>query len=238
MLIRVIDFETTGIPSNEASHAVCEVGWCDVVVENAEARISTGGHRLCDPGRPMPAEAMAVHHITDRDIATGGEAGRRACPPDVAFRRIMEDEPEIFAAHNAEFEKQFFGGGGKPWLCTYKAALRVWPDAPSHSNSVLRYWLGLNLDARHAMPPHRAGPDAFVTAHILVKLIEAGASIEDMLRWSTGPALLPRITFGKHRGAKWQDVPSDYLEWVANKSDLDADAKANARHHLKSRLAK
>jgi hypothetical protein len=26
-----------------------------------------------------------------------------------------------------------------PWICTYKCALRVWPDLDGHSNQELRY---------------------------------------------------------------------------------------------------
>ena len=51
-------------------------------------------------------------------------------------------------------------------------ALRVWPEAPRHSNQVLRYWRGMRLDHARAMPPHRAGPDAWVTAHILADLAQ------------------------------------------------------------------
>ncbi len=43
-------------------------------------------------------------------------------------------------------------------------AMHVWPDAPRHSNQVLRYWRNLVLDNALAMLPHRAGPDAWVTA--------------------------------------------------------------------------
>jgi exodeoxyribonuclease X len=237
MLLRVIDFETTGIPTEEDRHAVCEVGWADVVIgeDGTPSPVGSIGSRLCNPGRPMPVEALAVHHITDAMIAGGGEAGAKAGPPELAFRRIMEGSPSIFVAHNADFEREFLGGGGARWVCTYKAALRVWPDAPGHGTQLLRYWLGLDLDDRWAMPPHRAGPDAYVTAHILIKLLLSGTSIDDMVRWSSGPALLPRITFGKHKGARWEDVPLDYLHWIVDKSDMDRDAKANAKHHLKLR---
>jgi exodeoxyribonuclease X len=240
MLLRIIDFETTGIPvEGEPPHAVCEVGWADVVIGDdgqlGPEPVRFVGSRLCDPGRPMRVEALAIHHISDAMIAVGGEAGTKASPPTLAFRRLMEDSPAYFVAHNADFERAVFAGGGTPWLCTYKAALRAWPDAPGHSNQMLRYWLGLDLDARYAMPPHRAGPDAFVTAHILIELLRAGTKIEDMARWSSGPALLPRITFGKHKGAKWGDVPADYLQWIVIRSDMDRDAKANAKHELKAR---
>jgi exodeoxyribonuclease X len=240
MLIRVIDFETTGVPEMGGPHpaAICEVGWTDIVIDSMGPRIESKGERLCDPGYPMPVEAMAVHHITDAMIAKGGCAGERADPPAVALRRILEDSPDYFAAHNAQFEQHFFPQP-KPeqWICTYKSALRVWPEAPGHSNQVLRYFLGLDLPELYASPPHRAGPDSYVTAHILASMLRLGTKIEDMVRWSSGPALLPRVTFGKHRGSRWEDVPTDYLEWVAFKSEMDADAKANARHHLKRRGA-
>jgi exodeoxyribonuclease X len=83
-----------------------------------------------------------------------------------------------------------------------------------------------------------AGPDAYLCAVLMERILEDGrTSLEDMARWSSGPALLPRITFGKHKGSKWEDAPTDYLDWIVNKSDMDRDVKANARHHLKVRAA-
>lgn len=228
MLIRVIDFETTGLPEDEGGAAICEIGWRDVEAAPPQAVVGGGQSLLVDPGRPIPAVARAVHHIGDSDVAG-------AINPTEGLLRLTEGQPTYFAAHNAKFEQAFFSGNGTPWICTYKVALRLWPDAPSHSNQVLRYWLGIDLPHEDAaMPPHRAGPDAYVTAHLLARMIAEGrATIDDMVRWSSGPPLLPRITFGKHRGSKWEDVPRDYLEWIVNKSDLDSDTKANARHHLK-----
>jgi exodeoxyribonuclease X len=235
MLIRVLDFESTGLPDDEGGAAVCEIGWCDVAVrEGVDIVVDPGGPHsvLCDPGRPIPPEARAVHHIGDEDVAGCFYADH------VFANDLVAGNPDGFAAHVMDFESAFFDGAGKPLLCTYKAALRVWPDAPAHSNQILRYLLDLPCDPAKAMPPHRAGPDAYVTAHLLARILEEGrASIEEMLRWSSGPALLPRINFGMHRGSKWEDVPDDYLEWIIDRSDLGRDAKANARHHLKRRHA-
>lgn len=218
--IRSIDFETTGIPTAEDKHAIVEIGWCDVL----EAAIS-GVPRsvLCNPGRPIPCEAMAVHHITDAMVkeAHGSLA-------------VLQPVPDFYCAHNADYERQFFATD-VPFICTYKAALRLWPEAPSHALQFLRYYLDLVVDLEMCQPPHRAGPDAYLGAALMVRVLsENRASLEDMARWSNGPALLPRVPFGKHKGAKWEDVPRDYLEWVVNKSDLDRDIKANAKHHLKA----
>lgn len=229
MLVRVIDTETTGIPSdNEPHHALCEIGWCDIV----DGKIGEPHQRFVNPGRPIPTAAKAIHHITDDMVAD-------AIDPSVACRTLMEGQPDVFFAHNAEFDRQFFRGGDTPFLCSYKIALRFWPDAEKHTNQFLRYYLDVKLDPAKADPPHRAGADAYVTAHIAALILaeaeERGIKIEDMARWSKGPALLPRITFGKHKGMKWEEAPTDYLEWIAFKSEMDRDAKANAKHWLKER---
>lgn len=226
MLIRVIDFETTGIPSETDRHAICEAGWCDVIGDKRWDETAPRS-MLVNPGRPMPIEAMAVHHIRDSDLAG-------APTPDVAFRALM-DGADVFCAHNAKFEREFFGGGSVPWICSYKCGLRAWPEAPGHSNQVLRYFLGVALGESFAMPPHRAGPDAYVTAFILIRLL-AEHPLDDLIKWSSEPALLVKVGFGKHRGLKWSEVPRDYLDWIL-RQDMDADVKHTARHHLKQRAA-
>ncbi len=227
MRIIVFDTETTGFPTEEEPQAIVEIGWCSVTLHGGgEIEIGDPESVLLNPGRPIPAEASAVHHIIDADVV--------GCPPpDIGCRKLAETNPDYFAAFNLDFDKQFFGGGGKPMFCIYKAAVRVWEDAPSHSNSFLRYFFSLDLDRKKADPPHRAGADAYVSAHILRELLRAGTDIETMLRWSKGPALLPRVTFGKHKGQKWKDLPTDYLEWIRDRSDMDATTKANAKHWLK-----
>lgn len=224
-VIRAIDFESTGIPSETDKHAIVEIGWCDL----EDGAVSLPDAVLCDPGRPIPHEAMAVHHITDDDVkgATGSLA--------------VLGRPDYFAAHFADFERQFFPTT-IPFIDTYKVALRLWPDASSHSLQFLRYHLGLIAPAHVAMPPHRAAPDAYLCAVLLqrIMLTEGDHTLEAMVRWSSGPALLPRVNFGKHKGADWDDVPTSYLNWMLtdpgfSKDPQNRDAVANARLHLKTR---
>lgn len=221
-IIRAIDFETTGIPTPEDKHAIVEIGWCDLT----DGVLDLPKAVLCNPGRPIPHEAMAVHHITDQMVA------------DAAGNVGLLGEPNYFAAHNADYERQFFDPG-VPYICTYKVALRLWPEATSHGLQFLRYHLGLAAPEHVAMPPHRAGPDAYLCAVLMQRILaEDRASIEDMVRWSSGHALLPRCPLFKHKGKKWEDVPFEYLDWIANKpNDVAADVKANARLELKKRAA-
>lgn len=226
MKIRVVDFETTGTP-DQARKAICEVGYTDLDLTTLAIGDPHGS--LIDPGHPIPPEMTAVHHILDTDVA-GSPSPTDAC-------RMLVDgmaEEDLFAAHGAQFEQAFFGGAGHPWICTLKCASRIWLEAPKHTNQVLRYWLGLNLDGR-AMPPHRARPDSYVTAHILKRMLD-GESLETLLTWSKGPHISTVCHLKKYKGKRWSDVPADYLEWVVfTSSHLDRDTIASAKFWLEQR---
>ena len=229
--LRVIDLETTGIaPPAE----VIEIGLTDVEVTPVGVTITPPRTRLFRPAGSIPPETMAVHHITAADIP--GDAP--PCSIELLQAAVWQDPtPNMFVAHNCEFERKFITEavtGRAPWICTYKVALHVWPDAPRHSNQVLRYWRGLVLDPALAMPPHRAGPDAWVTAHLLGELL-GRATTAEMVAWTHQPRPMAAIGFGKHKGMPWSAIPSDYLEWMSLQSDMDADAVWYARQELIAR---
>jgi exodeoxyribonuclease X len=223
--IRVIDFETTGTEPPDAE--VCEVGVCDLL---------SVGRRICDPVswlcgvRSMPPEVRAIHHIALSECA-------HQAPFDVGT--LFQGEPvDAIAAHNAEFEMKFFKTE-VPVICTYKAALRVWPDAPSHSNGALRYWLedAGKITPVHALtqPAHRAGPDAYVTAHILRALFEAGATVRKMVAWTMEPRLLPTCPIGKFRGKPWPEVEAGFLGWMLRQPTMEEDLRWNAQREIERR---
>lgn len=236
MLIRIVDLETTGLAPPDA--APCEIGWQDI----AETRGGVwsldeigAGEMLCNPSRPIPPELSAIHHIVDEDVAEA--VFWPAALARVAQRDSEMFSPAIFAAHSAKFERQWLTDevtGGKPWICTYKCALRLWPDAPSHSNQALRYWLKPEgLDRAVAALSHRAFPDAYVTAFVLLEQLKL-ATIGQLLEWSGKPGLLTKVRFGKHEGKRWSEVPSDYLDWCL-RQDMDEDVLFTARHQLEQR---
>ena len=238
MLIRVVDLETTGFEPPE--HAVVEIGWCDLVAKGRDLvgaptdwRVEGGSWMFVNPGRPIPPETSAVHHIVDEDVS-------RASPWPEALADVMSPtEPAIaiLAAHSAKFERLWLtdaATGALPWICTYKAALRLWADAPLHSNQGLRYWRRPEgLDRSVANLAHRAYPDAYVTAHHLRDLL-ALAPVEDLITWSSEPALQVRCQFGKHRGTPWREVDHGFLWWVSER-DFDEDVLFTVRHELERR---
>lgn len=225
-IARVIDYETTGTPEDEAAEII-EFGRIDVHL--ASRTIGNPWTSLARPQGPIPAVTKAVHHITEADV-TDAPMARELWEP--FFEGCSP--ADILVAHNAKFEQHFHDGDGRRWIDTYKVARVVWPDAPTHSNQGLRYWLDLTLDAEQAFPPHRALPDAYVTAHLFVRLMSQ-KTIDEMVHISKYPALLKVMNFGKHKGTTFEAAPLDYLEWIRDKSDMDEDTKFTARYWVAKR---
>lgn len=227
--LRVIDFETTGM---EPPAQVVEFGHCDLTGEPGNWTVGAPVSRLCGVDA-IPPEVRAIHHISLAEVADCSHF-------DPAEVINGEGGPSVFVAHNLDFELKFLGDPLLPTICTLKAAYRVWPDAPGHSNGALRYWLEdqglLSLDNATAMPPHRAGPDAYVTAHILKALL-GKVTGREMVAWTKEPKLLPTCPLGKFRGFKWADVEGGFLSWMLAQQTMEEDLKWNARRELERRVA-
>ncbi len=219
-MVRIIDVETTGLEPAEGG--ICEIAKVDWI----DGALVSPAHTLVNPGCPIPAQAKAIHHITEAAVAT-------APPPADALGRF--GGVDIAAAHKADFDRSFVGPGfAKHWVCTYKVSLRVWPDFPAHSNQFLRYQLGLPdppefVDGKY-LAPHRALYDALVTAHLFAELVKH-MTVREMVAVSREPALLTTLMFGKHRGVKFAEAPTDYLDWLIRNHE-DESVKFSARHAL------
>lgn len=237
-VIQVVDTETTGLGrEGEEKPRVVEVASVNVVLGKRGWAIGVPITSLVNPGIPIPPESRAVHHISDEDVSD-------APTFESALKKMDALLPDVRAAHNAEYDAQFFPEG--KWICTYRCAKHVWPDLPSHGNQTIRYSIpGLNekiingTKAARAMalPPHRALPDAWVTAHILLELLALRSPLE-LIELTAAPILLKTVRFGKHRGMEWSAVPRDYLSWIlrqeaAKPGDFDRDTVHTANHYWK-----
>jgi exodeoxyribonuclease X len=266
-LFRVLDTETTGLDVETAR--IVELGACDVF--DAALGVAGSGERgwiqtaaaswLCDPGLPIPAEAKAVHHILDDDV-------RGQPPASVRIPTILpvRDEAIVYVAHHAHYDRPILEAHGFPvgqrWLCTYRLAMHVWPEAPSYKNEVLRYWLGYDVlpwrevllapDAPAAT--HRAAHDVAVTALLLREALKAIASsphdrerlstVDALIAWAESPVLLKGVMgFGKHHDKTWAEVAqidSGYLDWMIRQEDREPGAwdpdKLYTAMHYRGRL--
>lgn len=189
--------------------------------------------KLVKPTIPIPPEVSAIHHICDLDVEL---ADTRKQVFDRLRERFSTPPIPIFVAHNAAYDRDIFGDEFPVvWICTYKAALRIWPDAPNHKNETLRYFLGLGERGRSCdQATHSALHDAKVT-WLLLKECLKHATLEQLVQWTEEPAQLSKMPFGKHAGKKWADIDNGYLTWVTNNITDNPDLIANVRKELKRR---
>jgi DNA polymerase III epsilon subunit-like protein len=119
---------------------------------------------LVNPGMPIPAEATAVHGITDSMVAAAPE-------PAFALRQARRFcQGRLLAAHSATFDLSFVGPSvGTLALCTMRLARALFPEAPNHKNQTLRRYLGIDRIAGEDFEAHRALGDAVVSAYVLLQ---------------------------------------------------------------------
>lgn len=226
----VADTETTGLVAPEAE--ILELGVTELDFDPATKATKIGRPRayLFRPERGIPPEASAIHHLQMRDVERAP-----LCTPEHLKRALAG--ADFIVCHNLAFDQQWLTPevtDPAKLICTLKAASRVWPEAPGHSNGVLRYWLAVADDPDLANPPHRAGPDSWVTAHILAELLKV-ETVANMVRWTREPRYLHVCPLGKFRGTPWPDVEHGFLQWITRTADLDPDVKHAARLELERR---
>ncbi len=227
-VVRCIDMEATALAAGE----VIEVAHYDF---NPTTGAITGGWSELCRTTVNPAETRAIHHIRTADVAS--------CAP---YDRWVIHEAAVragvvaWAAHNTGLEEQFLPNG-LPIVCTYKAGLRAWPDAPgNHGLFALLYHLEdtgvVSYDPALARPSHRALPDAYACAVVLQALYATGLTGKELVRWTSEPRVLPRCPIGTWRGFRWEEVEWSMLDWIVNKArDLDADIRWNAQREIDRR---
>ncbi len=160
--IEVLDTETTGM-SPAQGHALVEVAR----VRLLDGAIADRWASLVNPGRPVPADASAVHGITDAmvaDAAAPAEAGR-------VLREGCGAAPLVL--HNAPFDLPFLAAmlrrAGLPplWnpVVDTLGLARGLFGAGSNSLGALAARLGLPRETAH-----RALGDALTTARLFLAL--------------------------------------------------------------------
>lgn len=234
----VLDTETTGLDTAVAQF----VEIAALVFNNDDpGEMVTMFEELANPGVPIPPEAKATHHIQERDLINARP------PADVLLSMFQAMTPtssvDYWVAHNAPYDRGILALVNSAfmqykWIDTVQCSKHLWPEAPGHSNQVLRYWLELDVD--HMLPaglyPHRALYDVIVTTAILRKMLESKTP-EELYDLSTKPALLYKCNFPKHKGVLWKNVPKDYLQWAVKAPDMDPNVRHTAMYYLSTQTS-
>jgi exodeoxyribonuclease X len=226
-VIRCVDTETTGDPPKVD---LIEIGWSDVHGGSYSGwKLGDPVYKsfLVNPGVPVDPESSGVNHIITEDLIGA------ITPPDAVNAMLDGCCPSgtVLCAHNAEYEKMVFGDRGFQWIDTWKVIVHLAPKARSYKLQVLRYLMDLDVDRKLAWPPHRAGPDAYICAAMVMRMLSK-LTVEEMVDISKRPAFLPRLGFGEHAKLPINEVPSSYLDWILKKHSERGDGKGFDEHVL------
>lgn len=222
-----LDTETTGSgPGNR----LCQIAF------KTEDGLTV--NELFNPGMPIAIDAMTVHHITNEMVQN--KPSFRGSDAWNELRDLMTPESNVMVAHNAAFDAEMLKKEGiepKKVVCTFKLARYFDKDGviPRYSLQYLRYYLNLTVDAT----AHTALGDILVLEaifhHIHAQAVEefGDDAVAKIIEVSNRPVLYRRMPFGKHKGLKMEEVPADYLQWLA-KTDLDEDLRYTVEQYLNS----
>ena len=232
------DLETTGIDPLR-----------DKIVEIAVVRVLPGGAtagltRRVHPGRPIPAEATAVHGIRDEDVA--------GAPPfrDLA-RELLEflSDADLAGFNVRRFdvpllEREFRDCGLDPALAERRVidAMTIFHrKEPRDLTAAVKFFLG-----REHAGAHGAEADVLASLGVLEAQLERYAdlprTVEELEAWCNprpadavdrgGKFVLREgevvFAFGKQKGRALREVARsqrDYLEWIL-RQDFPDDARA------------
>jgi DNA polymerase-3 subunit epsilon len=162
----VIDTETTGLDPQDG-HRIVEIAAIELL-----HHVPTGRkfHCYVNPGRDMPAEALAVHGLTAEFLASHEPFA--AIADDLAT--FIGDDRLVI--HNAEFDLAFINAelaqlGRGPLICpfidTLAVARRRFPGAPASLDALCRRF-GIDLAGRDL---HGAEIDCHLLAEVYIELL-------------------------------------------------------------------
>lgn len=212
--------------------------------------------------QPMPPEASAVTHIHPDQLEN---LPTFVNSPDIVIPMLVSDR-NYYVSHNIKYDRAVLGThlhNMEPdlarmvtdpdrWICTLRLSRRAWPQAHSHAQSYLRYWL--NLGVSHDLISHRALPDAQVCVHLLARVVQELTDQEQLnphedlapqlVQLTQAPIPVTTWPFGKHKGKSFTDLDTDYLCWCVDNMkylnsqdpDHDPDLAESVRQELERRL--
>ncbi|WP_239988670.1 3'-5' exonuclease [Paramagnetospirillum kuznetsovii] len=163
----VFDTETTGLHPSQGDQIVSIAG---VRIVNGRILSGESFNRIVNPGRPIPAESIRFHGITD-DMVKDKPPAEVVLPQ---FRNYVSDA--VLVAHNAAFDLKFLRMRERKMGISFDSPvldtmiLSNYLDGPEagHSLDDICERYGIEITERHT-----ALGDSMVTAAVLLRQIEA-----------------------------------------------------------------
>ena len=232
------DTETTG--NEPKKDFLCQIAY------------KTGKETFCElykPSIPIPPEASAITHITNKMVADKetfkGSTGYKK------IKELFEDLNSVVVAHNAKFDLAIIDKediSPANFICTLRVARALDKEniIPQYKLQYLRYYLDIDIEAE----AHDALGDVLVLEKLYERLlakiikeenISEEKALERMIEISSKPSLMNIFNFGKHNGKTVEEVAKidrGYLDWMLTQKELNAENEEDWIYTLKHYLGK
>lgn len=213
-----LDTETTGLEQDDRLFQVAYTFNKEEVNE------------LFNPEKKICIEASETTGYTNKD--TDDKEVFQKSKDYEKLKNILQDEENIFVAHNAKFDIEMLKRDGLEvgkFIDTLKVARAL--DTQSYFGAYrlqyLRYAMELEVENAQA---HDAMGDVLVLEKLFERLylkMENNFSsreevLNEMIKISSEPSLIKKINFGKHKDKTLEEVVKEdkgYLEWLLKEKE-------------------
>jgi DNA polymerase III epsilon subunit-like protein len=204
---------------------------------------------LFKPPIPIPPEASAITHITNKHVAD--KKSFRESEKYASIKLLLEDPRSVLVAHNAKFDIAILNNEGifpSKFIDTLRVAraLDTKNIIPQYKLQFLRYYLEIDIEA----DAHDALGDVLVLEQLykrlLAKIMKENnlteeEAIEKMIDISSQPSLMNSFHFGKYNGKSCAEVlilDRGYLEWMLTQKEQNPNNEEDWIYTLKYHLGK
>jgi DNA polymerase III epsilon subunit-like protein len=205
--------------------------------------------KLYKPEIKIPAEASAVHHITNKMVSD--KPSFKESSDFKKIKNLFEDKNSVVVAHNAKFDLAIMKKEDidpKNVICTLRVARALDKEnkIPQHKLQFLRYFLDIEIEAT----AHDALGDVLVLEKLFERLFDKikkdnnfndKETIEHMIEISSKPSLMHSFSFGKHIGKTVEEVAKidrNYLKWFLETKERENPEDEDWIYTLKHYLGK
>ena len=237
---KIIFFDTETTGNEPVKDFLCQLAY---KVKDGETF-----NELYKPSIPIPPEASAITHITNKMVAD--KEAFQSSKDYEKVKKLFESKDSVVVAHNAKFDDAIIKKEGitpSHIICTLRIARALDKNniIPQYRLQYLRYYLDIEIEAT----AHDALGDVLVLEKLFERLltkimneekVDEEKAIERMIEISSKPSLMHMFNFGKYNGktvAEIAHMDRGYLEWMLtqkeqNNADNEEDWIYTLKHHL------
>jgi len=244
-----LDTETTG--NEPKKDFLCQLAYkvYDVAYAKGSGEPKETFCELYKPPIPIPPEASAITHITNKHVAD-----KPIFKESKEYRKIkslLEDENSVMVAHNNKFDFEILRNEditASNTICTLRVARALDKNnvIPQYRLQYLRYYLDIDIEAE----AHDALGDVLVLEKLYERLLDKiikedgiteEEAIDKMIEISSHPSLMNMFNFGKYNGKTVEEVSKTdrgYLDWMLTQKEQNPDNEEDWIFTLKHYLGK